>query len=398
MSSGTETTAAVKTTVASLASTTMAPPVPTTTTPEQVAFPVATFAAIGQDPVTEELASKFQAAVEAAAGGGGVSATVMTAEGTWSGTTGKADGVRDLGIDDQFSTGSVTKSVVAAQMMLMVEAGELGLDDLAADHLPRDLQFDSNGATIRDLLSHRSGIPDYFDAALETLAADLLRVWTPADLLELVPTTRTPVGGSVQYGDVNYLLLGLVIEQATGRSLAEVLRDGALAIGGVERLVYQPHEKPTEPMAMPGGESTAVLEIGGGYLPSIAAATVAGPAAAVASDSPSMARWWRAFCAGEIVSQASLTEMSAFPDVEMFDGGYGLGLFNPAHPFARAVGHTGVEVGVDHTGETYGYQAWAACLLADEAVIVVLTNREAEFSFAFLHGMVRPLVDVLRSS
>jgi CubicO group peptidase (beta-lactamase class C family) len=45
--------------------------------------------------------------------------------------------------------------------MLMVEAGELGLDDLVADHLPGDLRFDTNGATFRDLLGHRSGIPDY---------------------------------------------------------------------------------------------------------------------------------------------------------------------------------------------------------------------------------------------
>lgn len=43
------------------------------------------------------------------ADGGGMSATVMTAEGTWSGTTGKADGVRDLQIDDQFAAASITK-------------------------------------------------------------------------------------------------------------------------------------------------------------------------------------------------------------------------------------------------------------------------------------------------
>ena len=41
----------------------------------------------------------------------------------------------------------------------MVEAGELGLDDPAADHLPPDLDFDTNGATIRQLLGHRSGSP-----------------------------------------------------------------------------------------------------------------------------------------------------------------------------------------------------------------------------------------------
>ena len=113
--------------------------------------------------------------------------------------------------------------------------------------------------------------------------------------------------------------------------MADVLRDGVLAIDGVERLVYQPDEIPTEPMAMPGGESTAVLEMGGGYLSSPASATSDGPAAAVVSDSPSLARWWRAFCAGETVSQATLTEMSTF-EPSTFRSGYGLGLYNPAHP------------------------------------------------------------------
>ena len=91
-----------------------------------------------------------------------------------------------------------------------------------------------------------------------------------------------------------------------------MLRDGALAIDGLERLVHQPDEHPTEPMAMPAGASHDVLEIRGGYLPSLANAIAYNASGGIASDSPSLARWWRAFCAGEIVSQASLTEMSTF--------------------------------------------------------------------------------------
>ena len=84
----------------------------------------------------------------------------MSADGTWSGATGKADGVRDLRIDDQIAIASVTKSVIAAQVMQLVEAGELDLDDPATDHLPPDLDFDTNGATVRQLLGMHSGILD----------------------------------------------------------------------------------------------------------------------------------------------------------------------------------------------------------------------------------------------
>src|SRR5919106_1817298 len=307
----------------------------TETTEEPADFPTAAFAAISEDPVTEDLGAELQGALARhdVADGGGMSATVMTAEGTWSGTTGKADGVRDLQVNDQFAIASITKSVVAAQVMLMVEAGELGLDDLVADHLPEDLQFDTNKATIRHLLGH-------------------------------------------------------VIEHLRGRPLAAVLRDGALAIDGLNRLVYQPDERPTEPMAMPAGASNAVLETRGGYLPSLASATAYHASGAIASDSPSLARWWRAFCAGEIVSQASLTEMSAFKPADQL-GPYGLGLYNPANGYAQAVGHT---------GQLPGYMSWAACLPDEEAVIVVLTNHEVEEGhLAYSHGLARPLVDALRS-
>jgi hypothetical protein len=129
-------------------------------------------------------------------------------------------------------------------------------------------------------------------------------------------------------------------------------------------------------MAMPAGESTAALEQGGGYLPSISDASSAGPAGAIASDSPSLASWWSAFCAGGIVSQASLTEMSTFDD------GYGLGLFNVADPYAEAVGHS---------GQNFGYVSWAGCVPEDGSVIVVLSN----FVFEDIGGMARPLVDAI---
>jgi D-alanyl-D-alanine carboxypeptidase len=345
------------------------------------AFPTAAFADISEGPVSEEVAAKFQAALNDMAGGGGMAATVMSLDGTWSGAAGKADGVRDVRFDDQFAIASVTKPVIAAQVMQMVEAGEVALDDPATDHLPADLDFDTNGATIRELLSHRSGIPDYFGAVEATLPSDRLRVWTPAEVLELVPGERAPVGQSFEYGDTNYRLLGLVIEHVRGRPVADVLRDGVLDIDGVERLIYQPDERPTEPMAMPEGESRAALKKGGGYLPFLAATTVDGPAAGMASDAPSLARWWRAFCAGEIVSQASLTEMSTFADGP---DGYGLGLFDVANPYAQAVGHV---------GDGFGYAAWAGCLPDERAAIVVLSNRFVEDK----GGMARPLVEAVQS-
>ena len=348
-------------------------------------FPTGAFAALSGDPVPADVAARFQAILADMAGGGGITATVMTADGTWSGAAGKADGVHDMQPDSQFGIASGTKPIIAAQVMQLVEAGEISLDAPATDYLPADFTFDTNGATIRQLLSHRSGIPDWYgDAMREQFAVDRSRVWQLDEVLALVPAVRRPVG-SFEYGDINYNLLGLVIEHVRQRPLVDVLRDGVLRVEGTERLVYQPDETPTDPMAMPGGESRDALEQGGGYLPSISA-TIHGAAGAMASDSISLARWWRAFCAGEIVSEASLTEMSTFYDnVESeLPVDYGLGLSNPADGYAQGVGHPGAN---------FGYNSWSACLTEDHLIVVVLTNFDAS-----VFELGRPLVVAARSN
>jgi D-alanyl-D-alanine carboxypeptidase len=289
------------------------------------------FGAIPSTPVSADLAAELQSALDAAAAGAGGSATLMSPGGTWTGTTGTADGVRPVTTDTQFSIASTTKAITAAQVMQVVEAGQLGLDDLVADHLPPDIDFDANGATIRDLLGHRSGIPDYAEILGPKFEAEPRRFWTPAELLAAVPDTRTPAGGESEYANINYVLLGLALEQLTGKPMVDVLRHGVLAIDGVDRLIYQPAEAPSEPFAIDGGRPIEWFESMGGFLPSYAL-TSDGPAAAMASDSVSLARWWRAFCAGEIVSEASLREM--LPKDEWY--GLGLGTFIPGH-----VGHFG---------------------------------------------------------
>ena len=220
-------------------------------------FPTAVFAGLGDEPVSDELAAELQEVLDTSANGDGLTATLITPEGTWNGATGFAAGDRAMVPNDQMSIASITKTLVAAQVMQLVEAGELGLDDLAADRLPPDLEFDTNGATIENLLSMRSGIPEYMadeDELRESLLTDPLHVWTTDEKLATVGPERGPVGQEWEYIGTNYLLLGLIIEHVTGRPLAEVLRSGVLDGDGYERLIYQPDERPTDPMAMPSGD------------------------------------------------------------------------------------------------------------------------------------------------
>ena len=339
------------------------------------AFPVSAFANISADPVSEERSEVFQAALSEMSqrfGGAGMSATVLSPAGTWSGAAGRADSRRVVGIGDQFAIGSVTKSLVAAQMMRLVEAGTLRLDDPADLYLPAGLKFDTNDATIRQLMGHRSGIPDYWEEVVATVGTQPRRVWTPDDMVALVPAGRTPAGSTHEYADTNYLLLQLVIEQVSGRTVVEVMRHGGvLDIDGIERLVYQPDERPTAPMALPNAMSPAEWRKGRGYLPSIAG--TAGPTAgSIATNSLSLAHWWQALCSGKLITQDSLTTMATFVD------GYGLGLTNATASYATSFGHP---------GSNFGFIAWAGCLPDSESVVVALANTGVEDI-----TMMRPLV------
>ncbi len=346
--------------VESGAATTTAPP------PDQGSgFPTAAFTEISETPVPDEVAEQLQETLAQSAAGRGVTATVMTANGTWSGAVGTADGENLMDPDAQMAIASVTKTVVAAQVMQLVGAGALALDDPAADHLPTDLGFDTNGATVRQLLSMRSGIPSYTDEAfIEELSSDRLHQWTAAEVLDRVPDDRARVGEAYEYSNTNYFLLGLMIEELRQLPLAQVLRSGVLAGDGLERMVFQPDESPTGPLAMPAGEALDALEEGGGYLPSLAGATAGGGAGAIASDAASVARWWARLCRGEVVSDASLAEMAA-PLVEGQE--YGLGFKAEDLDGRQGVGHDGMHV---------GFTSWAGCVIDEAAVVVVLANDE----------------------
>ncbi len=339
-------------------------------TAESDGFPTAVFAGLSEEPVPDELAAELQEVLEMSADGDGLTATLITPEGTWSGATGFAAGDRAMRPNDQMSIASITKTLVAAQVMQLVEAGELALDDPAADHLPPDLEFDTNAATVENLLSMRSGISEYFpddDVLRETLLSDPLHVWTTEEKLATVSPERGPVGQGYEYIGTNYLLLGLIIERVTGRPVAQVLRSGVLDGKAYERLIFQPHEHPTDPMAMPRGASADTFDDGGGYLPSIANATMFTSEGAMASDAPSLARWFRALCAGEVVSPASLNDMTDF--IERPE--YGLGIIDRRFEYGRdtgALGHTGLV--------REGYRTVALCFQKQGIVVAVLANAE----------------------
>jgi D-alanyl-D-alanine carboxypeptidase len=125
---------------------------------------------------------------------------------------------------DQFRAGSIVKPFVAVVVLQLAEGGLLSLDARMPEVLPADVagRF-ANAAdiTVRVLLGHRGGIPDWDSPALnEQVVRDQAKVWTVAEFLDLAaakPPLFAP-GTSFSYSNTDYTLLSLVIERITGRS------------------------------------------------------------------------------------------------------------------------------------------------------------------------------------
>jgi D-alanyl-D-alanine carboxypeptidase len=119
----------------------------------------------------------------------------------------------------RFPVGRITKTFVATVVLQLVDEGRLRLEDSVDTHLP-GLVEDGREITVRQLLNHTSGVPDYFATCI---SGGPNRAWTPHELVAV--SSRGPRGepGRWAYSNTNYVLLGLVIEAVAGTSVEREL-------------------------------------------------------------------------------------------------------------------------------------------------------------------------------
>lgn len=125
----------------------------------------------------------------------------------------------------RFQIASMTKQFTAVAVLQLVARGQLALNDPVCSYLA-DCPATWRAITIAQLLSHRSGLPNYTDYA--SFEATQMLPTTPAELVSRFrdqPLLFTP-GTGYMYENSDYVLLGMVIEKVTGRPYAEVLQTG----------------------------------------------------------------------------------------------------------------------------------------------------------------------------
>jgi D-alanyl-D-alanine carboxypeptidase len=277
--------------------------------------------------------------------------------------------------DETFRAGSIVKTFVAAAILQLAEEGKFALDDPLPAVLPQAVVAriaEADRITVRMLLNHTSGIPEYADEEFNrVVVTDPHRVWQVDELLELSaahPRQFEP-GERYAYSNTDYNLLGLVIEEATGKPWRTVVREQV-----IDRL-----ELGNTSLPEPGGTSVGSDGAHGYELvdgepldvtdvdPSMAGA--AGGHALV-TTTEDLARVMDALLAGELFERPeTLEEMLTFVDAADVPGkvGYGLGIERYMLP-------GGVEM-IGHLGTTAGYRAFVGRVPAQEIdIAMVITN------------------------
>ena len=183
---------------------------------------------------SETLEEKLQAALDdafAGALGKGISVTVLLpGESAWTGVAGVSHGTVPITDNSVFAAGSITKTFTALTILRLAEEGLLNLDDSLHAWFPPYPHVDPD-ITLRQLLNHTSGLSDFVDPPdwFQWLYSDPSRVWGMEEFfLETIEAPYFEKGTAWSYSTSGYLLLRMIIERATGSTVAAQYREHVL--------------------------------------------------------------------------------------------------------------------------------------------------------------------------
>lgn len=260
------------------------------------------------------------------------------------------EGAPEASMDSIFDMASVTKPVcTATSLMILVEQGRLHLNQPVADFFPDRKLPHLSAVTIKQLLTHTSGLPPWCDL----FSKKGTRKSAIEQLLQ-IPLEREP-GTHYAYSCMGYITLGLVIEGITGMSLEKFAAENVLKPLGMKDSGYNPSKKKCDRI-VPTSNSRGRDYFLVGEVHDENAHAMDGNAgnAGLFSTAPDMARYCRMMLGGgyyedaRLLSPLSVGRMIS-NQLDASIGGQGYGFFTRPNEMtpcadlfsARAAGHTG---------------------------------------------------------
>ncbi len=314
----------------------------------------------------------------------------------WTGTAGYSDILRQVPVktDDRFCVGSITKTFVAAAILQLAGEGKIDLDNTPQDYLDLDIirRIPNTGtATIRQLLSHQSGIPtwEFQKDWMRRGRGDRMElghVWGKTETLkyctgDLLPATNKP-GQRFSYSNTNYTILGLIIEAVTGGTAEAEIRARLLEPLGLENTFLESFE------GIPGGyvrhyhyatptfEERAGVHRGFPLIRPYLVESTAGnlspewTAGGMVTSARDLVRWAQALRDGDLLTPEMHREMFTYHAPRESPGGrrqYMQGI-------SRSENYYKNHASLGHGGGTLGFSAGMNWIEDTGIVIVLLTN------------------------
>ncbi len=271
---------------------------------------------------------------------------------------------RPMGVDDHFRIGSITKTFTATALLILADEKKLGLDDPVSKYAP----WVPNGEkiTLRMLADMTAGLPSYTenDTWVTQAFSNFKREWTPRELVDagLTQPPDFPPGQGWHYSNTNYVLLGLILEQVSGKKSQDLFAEKIFT----PLKLMQTSWPTTSAMPSPSAHGTTVqtlndkLDDATNRNPSWA--FTAGQLISTLADRHT---WVVSYTAGTLISPAMQKERLTWMTM-------------PPNTPARAYG---IGIGTDHgwlghTGELPGYNCAAYYFPEKKAAVVIMVNTD----------------------
>ena len=306
-------------------------------------------------------------------------------------------------MDGEVRVGSNTKTFVAVVVMQLVQEGKVGLDEQIETYLPgliRGEGIDGSKITVRQLLQHTSGLPEYADTYRSSNAEvteNMQHYVPPRDLLDTAlgkPAQFEP-GTQWKYTNTNYIVLGMLIERVSQRPLGEQINERIVKKLGLshtyfpgngEKKLHGPHPQGYHLSAEGKLEDMTDLDT-----------SLAWAAGGMVSTPGELNTFFQAVLDGRLLSQSSIDEMkNGAVDASSHLGPgrvYGLGLVGTSLTCGGTSWGHGGDIDGYHSGNAVGPDGTAAIFAVTALPTDIADQSNLESSAKEKYQLVEDAVD-----
>lgn len=316
--------------------------------------------------------------------------------GEWTSAVGMSTHSEPLSPDMLIGIGSNTKTVLSTLILKLYENGQINLTDTVGTWITGYPNI-KGSITIRQLLTHTSGVADYLDndALFDTLNSNPNKWWTREQLFDLIGTPYFNPGASIAYSNSNYIIAGKIVETITGQPLQNLFRDSIFEPAGLTHTFYPPFEPVTDTYAgfWTDLDGFGALDLASNWNTAGSAFplnvnTISRDAGAIVATSKDVVLFWRNLLKGNIISKHTLnTKMFEWSGFGNANNEYGLGVFLEKYRGIDMFHHGGTWIGQinSNLNDT-----------VNDIYIAVLSNQDS-LDNDYTELVVKALYDVLDS-